>query len=431
MSQTAPIILVSPDMRPSVMGVARSLADAGLLQRFVTTVAVGNGSHPAAFSYLPAPLRKRVQAKFRGREIPSFLKVPVETFPARELMVLAGRRAGLSDVTSHHLWEWAETSFDHKVAARWAGRAPCIYGCEHASVETFRRQKEAGGLNILWQVTAHHRFVNNLLREEYERFPDALTPYQQHLFRVIAPINERKDEQYENADLIITNSDFSRQTFIEAGISADKVVAVPTGCPTAILATSEKDRNDPAKMIFLNAGNQSVQKGTSYLLEAWKSVNRTSDAELWMVGTMGLPSIQLCGSPQNLQILPRVPRGELQKLFEKASVLVLPTLCEGRAHIILEAIAAGLAVITTENSGCGDLVENGVNGWKVPIRDADALAARILWCLERPEEVAMMRRQSLLKAESWQVKDFMRQHSRVIESFLKSKGLTGEASCAA
>src|SRR5205814_7477757 len=131
-------------MRPSVMGVARSLTEAGLLQRFVTTVAVGNGNHPAAFSYLPAPLRKKVQAKFSGREIPSFLKVPVETFPSRELMVLAGRRAGLSDVASHNLWERAETFFDQKVAARWAGRAPCIYGCEHASVETFKKQKEAG-----------------------------------------------------------------------------------------------------------------------------------------------------------------------------------------------------------------------------------------------------------------------------------------------
>jgi glycosyltransferase involved in cell wall biosynthesis len=269
------------------------------------------------------------------------------------------------------------------------------------------------------------------LREEYEKFPEALTSYQQHLFKVIAPINARKDQQYDNADLIVTNSEFSRRTFIEAGIPAYKVVAVPTGCPPVKQGLAKKAHDNSSTMVFLNAGNQSVQKGTSYLLEAWKSLNRTNKAELWMVGNLGLPSSQFGSLPQNIQLLPRVPRNELGRLFDQASVLVLPTLCEGRAHIILEAIAAGLAIITTENSGCGDLVENGVNGWKVPIRDADALANRISWCLERPEEVEKMKRQSLLKAESWQVRDFISEHSELIKSFLRSSGWVGEASCAA
>src|SRR5687767_7000710 len=238
MSETAPIILVSPDMRPSVIGVARSLVEAGLLQRFVTTVAVGNGSDPKLFSYLPAQLRRRLRSTFSGRAIPNFLNVPVETFPMREMITLAGRRGGISDIAAHRLWEWAETSFDKQVAAYWAGRAPVVYGCEHASVETFKKQKQLGGLNILWQVTAHHRFVMNILREEYEKFPEALTPYQRHLFKVIAPINSRKDEQYDNTDLIITNSEFSRRTFIEAGIPRQKVIAIPTGSPSPNAARS-------------------------------------------------------------------------------------------------------------------------------------------------------------------------------------------------
>jgi len=422
-ASTAPIILVSPDMRPSVMGVARSLAEANLLQRFVTTVAVGNGSHSAAFSYLPAPLRKRVRAKFSGREIPGFLKVPVETFPSRELIVLAGRRAGLGDVTSHHLWEWAETSFDNKVAARWAGRAPCIYGCEHASVETFKKQKEAGGLNILWQVIAHHRTVFSLLREEYEKFPDAMTPYITRMFNDAKRINERKDKQFDLADLIVTNSEFSRRTFIEAGISAEKVKAIPTGCPP-ITNRQRVSAGQESKMIFLSAGTQSVRKGTPYLLQAWRRLPASAKAELWLVGEMQLPERLLNNLPEGVVIKPSVPRAELKEIFASASVLVLPTLCEGLAHIILEAMAAGLAVITTENSGCGDLVEDGVNGWKTPIRDSDTLSERLSWSLDHPAEVAEMQRQSQHIAAGWQEEDFVAAHTKTIQVFLAEKGIS-------
>ena len=82
----------------------------------------------------------RVQLK--RREVPDFLDVPVETVQFPELINQAARRL-VWDVTGHRIWEWAETSFDHKVAQRWAGKAPCLYGCEHASVETFSKSRKS------------------------------------------------------------------------------------------------------------------------------------------------------------------------------------------------------------------------------------------------------------------------------------------------
>ena len=420
MSDSAPIILVSPDMRPSVMGVARSLAEAGMLQRFVTTVAVGNDSDPALFSYLPEQLRRRLRSKFSGRAIPDFLNVPVETFPTREMINLACRRTGVGDIAAHRLWEWAETSFDKQVADHWAGRAPVIYGCEHASVETFKRQKAAGGLNILWQVIAHHRTVFGLLREEYENYPEAMTPYISRMFLDSDRINQRKAEQFESADLIVTNSEFSRRTFIEAGIAPAKVTAIPTGCPPIVSADDVSARNPHSKMIFLCAGTQSIRKGTQYLLEAWKRLAPRA-AELWIVGKMELPARFLAGLPENVVVKPSVPRKELNEIFTRADVLVLPTLGEGLAHIILEAMSAGLAIVTTENSGCGDLVEDGVNGWKVPIRDVDALVLRLNQCIESPDQVIDMGRSSTSKAREWQEADFAATHANVIREFLSSR----------
>ena len=56
-------------------------------------------------------------------------------------------------------------------------------------------------------------------------------------------------------------------------------------------------------------------------------------------------------------------------------VLVLPTLCEGSATVTYEALASGVPVITTENSG--SVVREGIDGFVVPIRDAVSLAEKI------------------------------------------------------
>ncbi|HKO63280.1 MAG TPA: hypothetical protein VJV03_19105, partial [Pyrinomonadaceae bacterium] len=79
---------------------------------------------------------------------------------------------------------------------------------------------------------------------------------------------------------------------------------------------------------------------------------------------------------------------------------------------------AGLAIVTTENSGCGDLVEDGVNGWKVPIRDVDALAHRLQQCVDAPDLVVEMGRNSAIKAHQWQEADFAAAHANVISKFL-------------
>jgi glycosyltransferase involved in cell wall biosynthesis len=61
--------------------------------------------------------------------------------------------------------------------------------------------------------------------------------------------------------------------------------------------------------------------------------------------------------------------------FQQADVFVFPSLYEGSALVIYEALASGLPVITTPNSG--SVVRDGLEGYVVPIRDARALAEKI------------------------------------------------------
>src|SRR5260370_28382511 len=79
-----------------------------------------------------------------------------------------------------------------------------------------------------------------------------------------------------------------------------------------------------------------------------------------------------------------VARSELHKHYSQASVLVLPSIQEGLALVQAQAMACGVPVIASDNTGAADLFTDGVEGFIVPIRDADAIREKILMLYENP-----------------------------------------------
>jgi glycosyltransferase involved in cell wall biosynthesis len=227
-------------------------------------------------------------------------------------------------------------------------------------------------------------------------------------------VNALKKEQYEASDLIIANSDFVKASFVEHGVPASKIVVVP-GAGPGIRAEAENERLRE-RVIFISAGAQSVRKGTPYLLRAWKKVGRAAGAELRLVGKSTLPERLASAAPDGVTFESTVSQAELFAKYRAASVLVLPSLCEGFALVILEAMAHGLPVITTPNSGAGEFVKDGINGWIVPIRDVDALADRIRWCIENPDALVEMGRRSREIARRWTWSEYVPEHASVVRA---------------
>lgn len=103
-----------------------------------------------------------------------------------------------------------------------------------------------------------------------------------------------------------------------------------------------------------------------------------------------------------------------------AAVYVLPSYHEGMPRTVLEAMAMGRAIITTDVSGCRETVIDGRNGYLVPARDAAALATAMKRFIDEPAQVASMGAESRrLAEERFDVRDV----NRVI---LKTMGLSGE-----
>lgn len=91
---------------------------------------------------------------------------------------------------------------------------------------------------------------------------------------------------------------------------------------------------------------------------------------------------------------------DVRPAFERASVYVLPSYREGTPRTVLEAMAMGRPVITTDAPGCRETVEDGVNGFLVPVRDADALAKAMGRFVEEPGLIEQMGIASRERAEA-------------------------------
>ncbi|HEY9461098.1 MAG TPA: glycosyltransferase, partial [Paralcaligenes sp.] len=91
---------------------------------------------------------------------------------------------------------------------------------------------------------------------------------------------------------------------------------------------------------------------------------------------------------------------DVRPAIAACSVYVLPSYREGMPRTVLEAMAMGRAIITTDAPGCRETIENGENGCLVPVRSVDALEAAMLRFINEPALAQRMGKRSRRIAES-------------------------------
>ena len=158
-----------------------------------------------------------------------------------------------------------------------------------------------------------------------------------------------------------------------------------SGPPSSLISDLRSPTSDLRPLRVLWLGQVNVRKGIQDLVAA---VRMLVDApvRIDVVGPHGpLPP----GLPDNMVFHGAVARSEAGGWYEQADVFVLPTYSDGFALTQLEAMAQGVPVIATPC--CGEVVEDGVNGWLVPAGDPQALAERIRQIARNPQCLAPMR----------------------------------------
>ncbi len=131
-----------------------------------------------------------------------------------------------------------------------------------------------------------------------------------------------------------------------------------------------------------------IQKGVHYLLEAWSRL-RLPNAELVFIGAVEDGIRPLLARYGNQVILRgHVPHEKLQEEYAQASVFVLPSLQEGSALVTYEAMACGLPLLVSTNTG--SVAIDKEHGFIIPIRDPDSIAEKLTWMHAHPDESRAM-----------------------------------------
>jgi len=199
-------------------------------------------------------------------------------------------------------------------------------------------------------------------------------------------------EDFERADHVLVNSDFVKDTFTHVGWEKDRVHVIYLGVDDSFLdgvpeisMVDDGEKVGPPKLIF--AGNFDTRKGADVLIEALTQIDHTPWT-LDIIGTIGAGARgRYAGflADERVTAVGMVDRAELARRMVEANVFVFPSLAEGSARVIFEAMSSACYVITTPNTG--SIVEDDVHGSLIPPGDVASTVAAIRSALDQPQRV--------------------------------------------
>ena len=367
------ILFSHPTGNANVRHAAQALEEAGLLAEFWTCVS-WNPQSP-----INRLIPKNLRSQLCRRALPELLRGKARHVPWREAGRMLASAWNIPALTRHEHGilsiDAVYRSLDRNVARRVArGQGiTAVYAYEDGASQTFAAAK-ARGLKCLYDLPiGYWREAHGIYAEEMEREP-------QWAVTLTGTLDSpeklaRKDEELRLADAVFVASSFTKKTIASAPGVLDKPVhVIAYGAPLTPPPTAPARAGEKLKVLFV--GSLGQRKGLSYLLEAVALLG--DRVELTLVGTK---STHAC-APLNDALkrhrwIPTLPHAEVLREMSRNDVFVFPSLFEGFGLVLLEAMAQGLPVITTENTAGPDLMTEGESGFIVPIRSARAIAEKL------------------------------------------------------
>jgi len=245
------------------------------------------------------------------------------------------------------------------------------------------------GTKIFTTIPAHNleRSIEEHLRifgsYPYKHMTD---PYLWHIYT----------HHYQIADVVICPSRTSAD-YIKKKLSLkNEPVIIRHGCRVP-------DQPSPLPEMFTvgHLGQVGPDKGQHYLLQAWGML--ALKAKLFLAG----PGTEQLGG---------VGRIQDEKVFhDSISILVQPSVTEGYGIPVGDAMANGRPVIVTEGAGAHEIVEDGKEGFVIPIRDPLAIAEKIRYFYENPSEITRMGNNARKKAQRYSWAKIEKEYEKVYE----------------
>jgi glycosyltransferase involved in cell wall biosynthesis len=344
-------------------------------------------------SKLGAYLPKSLIGQLQKRSFPPLVKPFLRLHPSWEILRLALRNRSFPILKDLASIDHVANRFDSAVARAVTSAASpiSVYAYMDAAEQTFLAAKKRGGKTIYELPTPYWRATRDIVQREAKLHPDwaaTLPPMEEE-----SPKMLRRDRELQLADVILVPSHFVKDSLALAPSFRGDVEVVPYGSPTGCEspATLFKDWTEgPLKVLFVGSLNQG--KGLSYLADAMKMLG--DKAKLTIIGarTSNLPCPALDNFVQQHRHLSGLSNTEVLREMKQHDVLVLPTLYEGLALVVLEALSQGLAVVTTPESGFAGILRDQGEYLLLKSGDSQKLGEALRLLSDNPSKLALLKK---------------------------------------
>jgi len=319
----------------------------------------------------------------------------------RSNLLLAGWIRALRGlgVQSVRVEQWTKAWYDNWCLTK-SGDEDVLIALSGTSTKTLTNAKSRGVKSVCERGSNHLASQLQIIREEAKRLglrPPGFDSDPDARDRGL----RRELSEYELCDAIVVPSKVAKDSFVQEGVPSSKVHVMNHGADLQQFRPLEVEstRNHLA---VLSVGQFTYRKGFQFLLPAYRAVRRTGSS-LTIAG--GLPDpdfFQMMRSDDDddVRFLGALPRERVAQLMRSSSVFVIASIEEGLAQVVPQAMASGLPVVVSESTGAADIVEDGVTGFIVPTGKPDALAEKLSWLLDHPDDARAMGAASRCAIES-------------------------------
>lgn len=266
----------------------------------------------------------------------------------------------------------AHYAFGSRLIADWVrekgyGRASAMFGFVRNLDPSLAAHARSKGLAVVAdQMIAPMEEEQRQQLIQLERFPDwatAVEPSDPDLVRRI------EAETWDMVHHVTCASEYVRRSLLEAGVRPEKVTVVPYPLDAGGYEVLERPRREGFTVGCVGAVG--LRKGAPYVFAV---ARRLPGVQFRLIGPVTVDVARL-DVPSNVTLVGPVARERVPEELARLDAYFLPTTCEGSAVSVLEAMASGLPVVTSPNSGSP--VRHTVDGFVYPYDDVDSLAGSL------------------------------------------------------
>jgi glycosyltransferase involved in cell wall biosynthesis len=386
--------------------VPRILHEAGELERFFTDLCAV-GSWPGWFCSLPMSQRMAGLRRISGRRPKDVPTRQITAFNLLGVRYAYRRRQARSRQDFARAFLWAGRTLCKKVISHGFGNASGVYVFNTAGLELLEVARDRGRSTVLEQTIAPLRTEHRLIELEREKFPRWQSPVT--LSGDFKALIEREEAEWKHADVILCGSPFVRDSVAACGGPSERCFVVPYGVDQRFHSLPRPRHDGPLRV--LTVGGVGLRKGSPYVLAAARALGKAATFRIVGAFECNPTAIEELGS--SVELTGAVTHAEVQSHLAWADAFLLPSLCEGSATVIYEALSSSLPVICTPN--CGSVVRDGIDGFIVPPGDSDAIVEAVLRLARDPDLRLEMATNARVRAQAHDLRAYSRSLLNALE----------------